>query len=105
MTSFFYNDSEFAATPANGAWDIVRKLPGGGEALVATGVFPGIAANDAMPRVRALVKSIYPVGVKTVGPDVTHPNMIGDLKIVGPDVTHPNFIYWDKDSTSFPKQV
>ena len=45
------------------------------------------------------------VGVKSVGPDVTHPNTIGDLKIVGPDVTHPNFIYWNKDSTSCPKEL
>lgn len=30
-------------------------------------------------------------------------SIIGDLKIVGPNVMHPNFIYWDKDSTSFPK--
>jgi hypothetical protein len=51
------------------------------------------------------VKSVYPVGVRVVGPDVAHPNKIGDLKIVGPDVTHPNFIYWDKDSASFPKSL
>jgi hypothetical protein len=40
-----------------------------------------------------------------VGPDVNHPNTIGDLKIVGPDVTHPNFIYWNKDSVSCPKDL
>jgi len=105
MTTLFYNDTEFTLAQAGGAWDVLRKLPGGGEAVVATGVFPGVAANDATTRALTLVKAIYPVGVKTVGPDVTHPNMIGDLKIVGPDVTHPNFIYWDKDSTSCPKQA
>lgn len=26
------------------------------------------------------------------------------LRLVGPDVTHENFIYWDRDSSSFPKR-
>jgi hypothetical protein len=105
MTTFIYNDTEFSVVPAGQAWDISRREANGQLALVGTGLFAGLAAADAEVRARALVKSIAPVGVKTVGPDVTHPNMIGDLKIVGPDVTHPNFIYWDKDSTSFPKQL
>ena len=56
-------------------------------------------------RAMALIKTIFPVGIKSVGPDVAHPNTIGDLKIVGPDVTHPNFIYWNKDSVSCPRQL
>ena len=105
MKTFLYNDTEFAVTPAGSAWDISRTDANGKTALVGAGLFDGVAAADAEVRALALVKSIYPVGVRTVGPDVAHPNMIGDLKIVGPDVTHPNFIYWDKDSTSFPKQL
>jgi hypothetical protein len=107
MDKFIYNDTEFALVKAGAGWDVKRKLPGGGEAFVATRVFPGIAANDAGPKALALVKAIYPVGVRIVGPDVAHPTMIGNLRIVGPDVTHPNFIYWDKssvsDTQSFPK--
>jgi hypothetical protein len=103
MDQFTYNDTEFALAKSGAGWDIKRKLPGGGEAIVATGVFPGMAANDAGTKALALVKAIYPVGIRVVGPDVAHPTMIGDLKIVGPDVTHPNFIYWDKDSVSCPK--
>ena len=105
MTSFIYNDTEFSVTAAGSAWDISRTDANGKTALIGTGLFAGVATADAEVRAQALVKSIVPVGVKTVGPDVTHPNMIGDLKIVGPDVTHPNFIYWDRDSTSFPKQL
>lgn len=103
MDKFTYNDMEFAVAAAGAAWDIVRKLPNGSDAVVGTGLFPQASANDAQVRALALVKSIYPVGVRIVGPDVAHPNMIGGLKIVGPDVTHPNFIYWDKDSVSCPK--
>jgi hypothetical protein len=103
MESFIYNDTEFLLAANDSGWDIKRKLAGGGEAIVATGVFPGMAANDAGIRALALVKAIYPVGIRIVGPDVAHPTRIGDLKIVGPDVTHPNFIYWDKDSVSCPK--
>jgi hypothetical protein len=103
MDKFTYNDMEFAVAAAGQAWDIVRTLPGGASAVVGTGLFPGTTATDAAARARALVKAIYPVGVRIVGPDVAHPNMIGGLRIVGPDVTHPNFIYWDKDSVSCPK--
>jgi hypothetical protein len=43
----------------------------------------------------ALVRTVFPVGIKIVGPNVSHPNMVGDLKIIDPDVSHPNFIYWN----------
>lgn len=102
MSTFKYNDTEFALTSAGQGWDISRKLPNGGDALVGAGLFAGMGPADALARALALVKAIQPVGIKVVGPDVAHPNMIGDLRIVGPDVTHPNFIYWDKDSASFP---
>ncbi len=105
MKTFIYNDTEFSVAAAGTAWDISRKDAGGKSALVGAGLFPGQAAAEAEARALALVKSIYPVGVRIVGPDVAHPNMIGDLKIVGPDVTHPNFITWNKDSTSFRKQL
>ena len=105
MKTFFYNDGEFTLEPAGKAWDIGRKLPNGGTALVGAGLFAGLSASDAEIKALALVKAIYPVGVRTIGPDVAHPHMIGDLKIVGPDVTHPNFIHWDKDTASFPRQL
>lgn len=105
MATFTYNDMEFAVTAAGQAWDVSRQDAGGKSALVGAGLFAGLPAAEAEARARALVRSIYPVGVKTVGPDVAHPNMIGDLRIVGPDVTHPNFINWDKESSSFPKRA
>jgi hypothetical protein len=101
MASFFYNDSEFIVSP--GGWDVVRKLPDGTTVMVGTNLFDGLSPDEAEAKARALVQAPNPVGVKIVGPDVNHPNKIGDLKIVGPDITHPNFIYWDKDSSSFPK--
>jgi hypothetical protein len=104
MDSFLYNDMEFTVESSGQAWDILRRLPGGGTAVVGAGLFPNVAANDIALRALALVKTVYPVGVKIVGPDVAHAHLIGDLKIVGPDVAHPNFIYLDKDSTSFPRQ-
>ena len=105
MSTFYYNDTEFSVMASGQAWDISRKLPNGSPALVGAGLFSGVAPSEAQTRALALVKTIYPVGIKVVGPDVAHPNMIGDLKIVGPDVTHPNFIYWDKDSASCPAQL
>jgi hypothetical protein len=104
MDKFKYNDMEFVLAASGTAWDILRQLPAGATAVVGTGLFAGSAVADAQAKGLALVKAIYPVGVKIVGPDVAHPNLIGDLKIVGPDVTHPNFINWDKDSASFPAQ-
>lgn len=103
MESFIYNDTEFVLAANDPGWDILRKLPNGSEAVVATHVFLGMAANEVAGKALTLVKTIYPVGVKIVGPDVAHATRIGDLKIIGPDVTHPNFIYWDKDSVSCPK--
>ena len=103
MHSFKYNDMTFAVQPVGVAWDIVRTLPNGGTAVVGAGLFPSVAADEAQTRALALVKSIYPVGVRIIGPDVAHATKIGDLRVVGPDVTHPNFIYWDKDSVSNPR--
>lgn len=105
MATFKYNDMEFAVEAAGAAWDILRTLPGGTTAVVGAGLFAGASAADAQTKGLALVKAIYPVGIRLVGPDVAHPNMVGDLKIVGPDVAHPNFIAWDKDSASCPAQL
>jgi hypothetical protein len=103
MKTILYNDMEFTVAKTGGGWDISRKLPGGATALVAAGLFANLAEAEAEARATALVKTVFPVGIKIVGPDVAHPNMVGDLKIVGPDVSHPNFIYWNKDSTSCAK--
>lgn len=99
MTKFFYNDAEYTVEPSG--YDICRLMPDGSTSFVGANLFPGMTADEAEAKAKALVKSIQPVGVKVVGPDVSRPNMIGDLKIVGPDITRPNFVYWDKDSTSF----
>ena len=103
MKSFTYNDMDFSVEKANGRWGISYKKPDGKPAFVGSGLFEGLAESEIEAKARGLAKSIFPVGIKIVGPDTVHPNLIGDLKIVGPDVTHPNFIYWDKDSSSFPK--
>jgi hypothetical protein len=103
MKSIHYNDVQFSVEQRGTGWDITRQLPNGSSAVVAAGLFPGLPESEAGTKALTLIKTIYPVGIRSVGPDVTHPNTIGDLKIVGPDVTHPNFIYWDKDSVSDPK--
>ena len=103
MKTFVYNDMEFQLDKGGNGWNISRTLPNGSVAVVGAGLFADLSDADAEARGQALVKTIFPVGVRSVGPDVMHPNMIGDLKIVGPDVGHPNFIYWNKDSTSFAK--
>ena len=103
MKSFFYDDIEFLIDKTGSGWEITRKQPEGAIAVVGAGLFAGLTDADAEKRAQALVRTIFPVGIKIVGPDVNHPNMIGDLRIVGPDVVHPNFIYWNKDSTSFSK--
>jgi hypothetical protein len=105
MTSLLYNDTQFSVEQRGAGWDITRQLPSGASAVVAAGLFAGLPAGEAETRALALIKTVFPVGIKSVGPDVTHPNTIGDLKIVGPDVTHPNFIYWNKDSVSCPKDL
>lgn len=104
MTGFFYNDMGFKLEPAGSAWNVTR-VAAGGIAVVGAGLFPGATSDEAARRALDLIKTIYPVGVKSVGPDVAHPQKIGDLRIVGPNVGHPNFIYWDKDSSSFPERL
>ncbi len=104
MPTFHYNDMAFSLEPQGNRWDITYALPSGATAIAGTGLFAGLAEDTATTRAQALVKTIFPVGTRSVGPDVAHPNTIGDLKIVGPDVTHPNFIYWNRDSVSCPKE-
>lgn len=99
MKSFKYNDMDFTVAKVGNAWDITNTT-GGKSALVAAGLFAGVPDAEAEAKGVALVKTIYPVGMKSVGPDTTHPLYFGDLKIIGPDVTHPNFIYWNKDTSS-----
>ena len=103
MKSFTHNDMEFSVENANGFWDISYRKPGGKPAFVGGCLYEGLPESEIEARARALIKAIFPVGIRVVGPDTVHPNMVGDLKIVGPDVIHPNFIYWDKESSSFPK--
>jgi len=105
MPTLTYNDMTFTVAPRGDRWDISYALPNGSSAVAGAGLFAGLSENDATVKALALVKTIFPVGIKSVGPDVTHPHTIGDLKIIGPDVTHPNFIYWNKDSVSCPKQL
>ena len=102
MLSISYNDMQFTVESRDGKWDISYATPKG-PVYAGAGLFAGLAEAEARTRALTLIKTVFPVGVKVVGPDVTHPNMIGDLKIVGPDVTHPNFIYWNKDTASCPK--
>ncbi len=101
MTTFFYNDAEYIVEPAG--YNIRRVMPDGSTSFVGANLFPTLTVSEAEAKAQALVQSIQPVGIKVVGPDISRPNMIGDLKIIGPDITRPNFIYWDKDSTSFSK--
>jgi len=98
-----YNDMEFSIAKNGGGWDVNRKLPNGELAVIGASLFKDLGEEDALARTLALVKTIFPVGIKIIGPYVSHPNRVGDLKIIGPDVSHPNFIYWNKDSTSFAK--
>ncbi len=104
MSAFIYNDLEYTLVPRAAAWDVV-VLRGGKTATVGAGLFGGADAETALAGAQKLVRTLAPVGVRLVGPDVAHPLRFGELKIVQPDVTHPNFIYWDKDSTSCPKTV
>ena len=100
MSRFSYNDMTFAVSRAGSVWEIVRELPGGSQTVVAAGLYPGIDDAEAAARAQALVRTIFPVGVRIVPPDVAHAVTIGDLKIVPPDVAHPLFAYWDKESVS-----
>lgn len=103
MKTILYNDIEFSIDKAGSAWDITRNLPDRTIAVVGAGLFAGLSDADAEAHAQALIRTIFPAGIKIVGPDVAHPGMVGDLKIVGPNVNHPNFIYWDKESTSLTK--
>ena len=98
MKSFTYNDMEFTVEKVGAAWDIKC-----GKAIVATGLFAGVADADAEAKAVALAKTIFPVGVKVVGPDVAHPITVGDIKYFPPAVSLPNFVYWNADSSSQPK--
>jgi len=103
MNNFFYNDFEFSIVKNGSGWDISRMLPNGDFAVIGAGLFKDLGEEDAGTRAQALVSTVFPVGIKVIGPNVSHPNMVGGLRIIGPDVSHPNFIYWNKDSTSFAK--
>jgi hypothetical protein len=103
MKHFSYNDMAFAIDKTGNGWTITRQLPDGTIAVVGAELFQDIPDHEAVARAQTLVKTIFPVGLNIVGPDVAHPNRVGDLKIVGPNVNHPNFIYWNKDSTSLAK--
>jgi hypothetical protein len=105
MRSIAYNDMQFAVEQRDDRWDITYRLADGSSAVAGAGLFAGLPESEAEARALTLIKTIFPVGIKSVGPDVNHPNTIGDLKIIGPDVTHPNFIYWNKDSVSCPKEL
>lgn len=105
MKSILYNDMTFSVEKRGDRWDITYVLANGSQANAGVGLFAGLSESAAGARAIALIKTIFPVGIKSVGPDVNHPNTIGDLKIVGPDVTHPNFIYWNKDSVSCAKEL
>lgn len=103
MKTFTYNEMEFSLEARGSGWDIAYRKPDGSQGLVGSGLFAGLSEADCLAKAKALARTIYPVGMRIVGPDVDHPNLIGDMRIIGPDVNHPNFIYWDKDSSSFPK--
>lgn len=103
MKTFTYNDTNFLIDKTGGAWNILRVLPDGTTPVFAAGLYAGLPDDEAEAGAEALIKTIFPVGVKIFGPDFAHPNKVGDLKIVGPNLRHPNFIHWNKDSTSFSK--
>ena len=105
MTRFTYNDAEFWLEPEAQGWTILRQRGEGAPAPIATGLFVGSSEQEANARAQTLVKTIDPVGVKLVGPDLTHSLRAGDLRIIGPGVGRPTFVAWDKDSTSFAKTL
>jgi len=104
MQPIRYNDMDFRVEKAGDGWSIRCAREDGSSATAGTGLFAGLPEAEVQARSLALIRTLFPVGVRSVGPDVAHPNTIGDLKIVGPDVTHSNFVYWDKDSVSCPKK-
>jgi hypothetical protein len=105
MKPINYNDMKFTVEKRGEAWDITCTKANGVTTVAAAGLFPGATEEEAETRALKVIKTVFPVGVKSVGPDVAHPNRIGDLKIVGPDVAHPNFLYWDKDSVTPPREL
>ena len=105
MPSIRYNDMQFTVEPNADRWDLTYLASSGATGIAGTGLFAGLSEGEATTRALALIKTLFPVGIKSVGPDVSHPNTIGDLKIIGPDVSHPNFIYWNNDSVSCPKEL
>lgn len=105
MQTIAYNDMQFTLVKRDDRWDLSYQRPDGSTALAGTGLFPGLPEGEAQARALVLIKTVFPVGIRSVGPDVNHPNTIGDLKIIGPDVTHPAFIYWNKDSVSCPREL
>ena len=68
MKTFTYNDMLFSVEPADGKWNIVCQRNDQRTAYVATGVFAGVADAEIDGRAQALVKKIFPVGVRLVGP-------------------------------------
>lgn len=105
MKSFNYNDMDFSVEKSTSGFNLLYKKADGTQAFVGCNLFSGMTEAEAFKKAEALARSIFPVGIKIIGPDTTRPNMIGDMKIVGPDVTHPNFIYWDKNSSSQAKNI
>ncbi len=105
MHTITYNDMEFTVERSGAGWDIAYRVPGGPPALAAAGLFQGLGEAEARQRAETWIRTVFPVGVRSVGPDVNHPITIGDLKIIGPDVGHPNFIHWNKDSVSSPREI
>lgn len=99
MKKLQYNDIEFEIERLGNVWEIRRNgVP------VATGLFSGLSEQEAEARAVALARTMFPVGVNIIGPDVAHPLTVGDIKYYPPDVAHPNFVTWEKDTASFPKQ-
>jgi hypothetical protein len=103
MKKMHYNDIEFALQREDNGWRITRRLADGCAAVVAAGLFQELSEPLAEARAVALVRTIFPVGIRRVAPDVARPTTVGDIKIVGPDVAHPQFVGWSKDSTSLAK--
>lgn len=103
-TDFIQDDVGYVVQPAGAAWDVCRLTPQGSPVVVGAGLFPGADVATAKAQAQAFVKVLSPVGVRIVGPDVQHPLYAGEVRIVPPNVGHPNFVYWTRDSVSFPKQ-
>ncbi|MGZ6987373.1 MAG: hypothetical protein ACXVH0_00260, partial [Thermoanaerobaculia bacterium] len=83
MQPIRYNDLDFTVEKADRSWDIRCTRTDGSVATAGTGLFVGLGEEEARARALVLIRTVFPVGVKSVGPDVAHPNTIGDLKIVG----------------------